>query len=85
MPTIATRAGDSTNTRWSGIRRVNSEIAAKYLGVSVRTLEDWRQSWTKERAVGTPEQRKGPAFVKVGKRVLYDVGDLERFLAARQA
>lgn len=45
--------------------------AARYLGgVSPRTLESWRL------------RGKGPAWVKVGDRVVYLVSDLDAFLAS---
>jgi excisionase family DNA binding protein len=48
--------------------RVPTKIAAKYLGVSVRTLEDWRA------------KGKGPTFRKIGYRVRYEISDLDAFL-----
>lgn len=51
-------------------RRLSEREAAQYLGpVSVRTLQDWRV------------QGVGPAYSKLGKRVAYDVADLEAFVA----
>ena len=51
-------------------RRLSEREAAGYLGISVRTLQDWRQ------------RRTGPAYSKVGRRVVYDVLDLDAFLAS---
>jgi excisionase family DNA binding protein len=45
--------------------------AANYLGVSENTLPRWR--W----------QGFGPRFIKVGRKVLYRVEDLEDFLKGR--
>jgi predicted site-specific integrase-resolvase len=42
------------------------------LSVSERTLEYWRY------------QGRGPAFVRVGKRVRYRLSDVEAFLAANR-
>lgn len=44
--------------------------AAEFLHHSPRTLEQWRLTGY------------GPAFYKVGRRVLYAVADLEKFIAA---
>ena len=46
--------------------------AAKLLRVSVGTLRDWRYLKT------------GPAYIKAGARVLYDLHDLERYLNAQR-
>ncbi|GGA69080.1 hypothetical protein GCM10011521_04110 [Arenimonas soli] len=52
-------------------RRLSEREAAAYLGVrSERTLQDWRQ-----RGVG-------PAYAKLGRRVLYSVADLDDYWAA---
>ncbi len=56
--------------RSSNQLRVNTQKAASLLGVSVRTLEEWRKKKT------------GPAYLKLGpKLVRYEVAELERFLA----
>ncbi len=50
--------------------RVSPKRAAEFLGVSVRTLEEWRKKKT------------GPAFVKLGPKLIrYELAELERFLA----
>lgn len=55
-------------------RRLSEREAAAYLGpVSVRTLQDWRVQGT-----------TGPAYVKIGRRVAYDVADLDAFLLANR-
>ena len=54
-------------------RRLSEREAAAYLGpVSVRTLQDWRV------------QGVGPTYSKLGKRVAYDVRDLDAFLLANR-
>jgi predicted DNA-binding transcriptional regulator AlpA len=51
---------------------LRTEPAAKFLGVSPRTLEKWRR------------QGIGPEWVRLGARlVLYDVRKLEAELAAK--
>lgn len=49
---------------------VNTEKAAKILGVERNTMEGWRC------------HNRGPKYVKIGRRVLYDLGDLDAFIAA---
>lgn len=52
-------------------RRLSEREAAAYLGVrSERTLQDWRH------------RKIGPAYSKLGRRVVYDLADLDAFLAA---
>ena len=54
-------------------QRLREREAAAFLGpVSVRTLQDWRA------------RRVGPVYTKVGRRVAYDVADLEAFLRANR-
>ena len=54
-------------------QRLSDREAAAFLGpVSVRTLQDWRA------------RRVGPVYTKVGRRVAYDVADLEAFLRANR-
>lgn len=45
--------------------------AAAWLGMSPRTLSDWRIAGT------------GPRFVKIGRLVRYRVADLQEWVAAR--
>lgn len=45
--------------------------AAVYLGVSPKTMENWRASGD------------GPDFAKLGARVVYRIVDLDKFLAKR--
>ncbi len=49
--------------------RLNTEDAAKYCGLSASFLHKARVSGT------------GPRFSKIGRRVLYDTGDLDSWLA----
>ena len=55
-------------------RRLSETEAALYLGVAKRTLQDWRC------------RKIGPAYSKLGAgmraRIVYDVADLDAFLAA---
>jgi hypothetical protein len=54
-------------------RRISEKEAAAYLGpISMRTLQDWRI-----RGVGPP-------YSKLGKRVAYDLADLDAFAAAQR-
>lgn len=50
-------------------RRFTEAQAAQFLGVSQRTLQDWRTN------------ARGPAFYKLSKRVVYDETDLQAYLA----
>ena len=50
-------------------RRLSEREAAEYLGpVSVRTLQDWRTKGA------------GPAYSRLGRRIAYDIADLDAFL-----
>ena len=52
--------------------RLDTNAAADYLGgLSPGTLEVWR-------SLG-----KGPRYVKIGRRVFYEIRDLDSFAAAR--
>ena len=51
-------------------KRVNTPNAAKILGLKPGTLEVWR-------SIG-----RGPRFKKIGRKVFYDVIDLEKFANA---
>ncbi|MCC3303818.1 helix-turn-helix domain-containing protein [Sneathiella sp. HT1-7] len=48
-------------------RLISTYEAAKRLGISVRTLERHRQNKT------------GPVFLRLGRRVLYNVAELHRW------
>lgn len=51
---------------------IPEQAAAEYLGLSVKTLQAWR--W----------KRKGPAYMKYGRRVLYSYEDLDRYREAHK-
>jgi hypothetical protein len=51
-------------------RRLDVAAAAKYCGVSIPYLNKLRVS------------SQGPVFIKLGRRVVYDSGDLDAWLAA---
>ncbi len=51
---------------------VDTRQAAELIGMSKRTLEKWRGEGT------------GPPFLKLGRRVLYSVADLEEWLRSRR-
>lgn len=51
--------------------RVNNEKAAAYLGISAKTLNNWRH------------QGKGPRFLRIGNRVMYRRKDLDSYLETR--
>ena len=51
---------------------VDERAAAKWLGdLAPRTLANWRS------------QGRGPRFIRVGRLIRYDIGDLEVYLASR--
>ncbi len=47
---------------------VSDDRAAEMIGVAVQTLRNWRH------------QRKGPAYLKIGRCVRYQLEDLKRFM-----
>ncbi|MFN9251402.1 MAG: helix-turn-helix transcriptional regulator [Brevundimonas sp.] len=47
---------------------MSTKDAARFLGVSHRTLEDWRLT------------NSGPRFVKLGRLVLYRLSDLQDYM-----
>lgn len=51
---------------------VTEHAAAELLGLSVRTLQKWRL------------RGGGPAFLKLGHAVRYDLEDVERFVRERR-
>ena len=53
----------------TGSRRVRTKQAADYIGSTKSTLE-------KKRLTGD-----GPPFIKIGRTVVYDVADLDAYLA----
>jgi excisionase family DNA binding protein len=52
--------------------RLNRKDAAEYLGVSVPTLEGWAS------------KGGGPAYCKMGRRVVYLRSDLDAFIQSRR-
>jgi excisionase family DNA binding protein len=48
---------------------LTTEKLAEFLNISVQTLNKWR--W----------EGKGPRFVKLGSRVVYDQADVEAYMA----
>jgi predicted DNA-binding transcriptional regulator AlpA len=54
----------------SEIRLVSAPAAAAFLGLQTATLAKWRWAGS------------GPRYRKLGRRVLYDLRDLEAFIAA---
>lgn len=55
----------------AGERKLNNQEAAAFLGVRPNTLAVWRC------------KHMGPRYSKLGRRVLYDIADLEEFFASR--
>lgn len=51
-------------------QKLNTVEAATFLGVKPNTLEVWRC------------QKRGPKYSKIGRRVLYDIDDLEHYFSA---
>jgi hypothetical protein len=49
---------------------LNTKLAARFLGLSNRTLEDWRLTG------------RGPRFRRFGRRVVYSYGDLDGYAAS---
>lgn len=56
----------------SGERKLNNCEAAAFLGVKPNTLEIWRC------------RHIGPRYSKLGRRVLYDIADLQEFFESRR-
>lgn len=60
---------------------LTTEDAAKLIGVSARTLGNWRVNREKPRErEGKRQRRFGPSFVRVGGRVFYLPAEIERYL-----
>ena len=51
-------------------KKLNTQEAAQFLGLQANTLEGWRC------------YKRGPKYSKVGRRVMYDINDLEDFFKA---
>jgi predicted DNA-binding transcriptional regulator AlpA len=54
------------------VTAVDERQASKLLGVAVQTLRNWRHL------------RRGPAYVKMGRSVRYQVKDLEAYLQRKK-
>jgi excisionase family DNA binding protein len=54
------------------IRLLKTKDAAEYLGLSVRTLENWRY------------QGRGPKCVLMGRTVRYDLQDLDAWVSSHR-
>jgi len=53
-------------------KKMNTDEAAEFLGIKANTLEVWRT------------KKKGPQYSKIGRRVLYDINDLEAYFTANR-
>jgi hypothetical protein len=51
-------------------RCIDVKAAAAHLGICPRTLDNWRS------------QSRGPRYIRVGRRVVYRLADLECYLDA---
>ena len=51
---------------------VDEKRAAKFLGVAVQTLRNWRH------------QRRGPIYIKMGRSVRYQIEDLVGYLKKKR-
>ncbi len=58
-----------TRTQTGEAHLLDCNPAADYLGLSPITLADWRV------------QGRGPRYVKLGRRVKYDIADLDDYIA----
>lgn len=54
------------------IKKLNTSQAAEFLCLSPATLEVWRC------------HGRGPKFARLGRRVVYDLADLESFVAGQK-
>ncbi len=62
-----------TKTHAGEAHLLDCNPAADYLGLSPITLADWRV------------QGKGPKYIKLGRRVKYDVADLDTFISENKS
>ncbi len=53
-------------------KRLGNRQAAHYIGVAPQSLNNMRHL------------RQGPDYIKIGRKVLYDTKDLDRFLASNR-
>ena len=61
-----------TKTEFSRVQLIAEKELAERLGISVRTLRQWRY-WG-----------RGPRFIKLGKAVRYSVADIEAYIASNR-
>ena len=54
------------------VKTVDEKAAARILGIAVQTLRNWRHI------------RKGPAYIKMGRSVRYQIKDLQEYLDDRR-
>ena len=78
MIALAPTKEQNTNNRFAPtspgeVRHLNQKQLARRWGMSHRTLERWRC------------QNQGPAWLKVGGRVLYRIEDIEQYERAKLA
>lgn len=66
------RSSAKAKKHYSPDELVNTKQAGSILGLSPKTLENWRC------------QGKGPSFLNIGKRCHYRVADLQTYLAANR-
>jgi hypothetical protein len=62
------KKGEETMDNQGMIQSLDENLASKVLGVAVQTLRNWRH------------QRRGPAYVKMGRSVRYEFNDLVDYL-----
>jgi hypothetical protein len=57
----------NTGTALAPVTHINQYLLSKRWHISARTLEHWRWEGT------------GPSYIKVGRRVIYALADIEEF------
>lgn len=70
--TASSPSTDDVTPALLAARRLSEREAGEYLGLSQRTLQEWRL------------KRQGPAYLKLGRRIAYDVADLDTFMSANR-
>ena len=70
--TSSNATADSVTPVSQAPRRLSEREAGEYLGLSQRTLQEWRL------------KRQGPAYLKLGRRIAYDIADLDTFMSANR-
>lgn len=69
MSAMKARAPETATTLRRSPAAIGTEAAAEYLGTTKQTLNTWRY------------RGEGPPFVKMGRRVVYRLEALDRWLA----